>query len=290
MERTLLLVDDEPNILNSLSRLLRGDNYKILTAASGQEGLALLEHQRVGVIISDQRMPHMTGSEFLSQVKGLYPETVRIVLSGYTELKSVTDAINQGAIYKFLTKPWDDQLLRNNIEEAFRQYELQSENKRLTRELQVANAELSDINQDLEKRVEEKAREIMHNLRVLRISQDVLEHLPIAVLGIGEDNFIAVANRKAANFLVGEDGFLVGRSAQLVLPAEIYALHQQACHGDSYSTNSCRLEIPAVGAVEACCCWLGHTSYIQGTVVVISPLEPRKSSEVRAVVNKVMER
>ena len=106
MERTLLLVDDEENIVRSLKRLLRRDGYNILTANSGKEGLEVLNDDNVGVIISDQRMPEMNGTEFLSQVKVLHPDTIRIVLSGYTDLNSVTDAINDGAIFKFLTKPW----------------------------------------------------------------------------------------------------------------------------------------------------------------------------------------
>lgn len=272
-QRTLLLVDDEENILNAISRLLRRDGYHILTASSGAEGLALLEQNAVGVIITDQRMPQMTGSEFLFQVKERYPDTVRIVLSGYTELRSITDAINQGAIYKFFTKPWDDQLLRDNIEEAFRQYELQSENQRLTRELQVANAELSDTNQDLERRVEEKTREIMHNLRALRISQDVLEHLPTAVLGIGEDGCIALANHMATRLLVGEHGFLVGQLAEQVIPTELYALHQQAVQAKDDSAYCCRLEISTTGTMEACCSWLGQTSYARGSVVAMMPLQ-----------------
>ncbi|GMR19460.1 MAG: hypothetical protein BMS9Abin36_0055 [Gammaproteobacteria bacterium] len=273
-QRILLLVDDEENILSALSRLLRRDGYHILTANSAQQGLELLEQHKVGVIITDQRMPKMTGSEFLFRVKERYPDTVRIVLSGYTELKSVTDAINRGAIYKFLTKPWDDQLLRDNIEEAFRQHELQSENQRLTRELQAANEELSDINQDLERRVEEKTQEIILNMHTLQISQEVLEHLPIAVLGIGDDDCVAVANRMAAKLLVGERGFLVGQTAQQALPAELYDLHQQAMQAKDDGANCCRLEIPTVGTVEVCCCWLGQTSYAQGTVVAMTPIHP----------------
>jgi response regulator RpfG family c-di-GMP phosphodiesterase len=271
--RTLLLVDDEGNIIKALSRLLRRDGYQILTACSGAEGLELLEQNTVGVIITDQRMPQMTGSEFLFQVKERYPDTVRIVLSGYTELRSITDAINQGAIYKFLTKPWDDQLLRDNIDEAFRQYELQSENQRLTHELRVANAELSDINQDLERRVEEKTREVMHNLRILQISQDMLEHLPTAVLGIGEDGCIAVANHMANRLLVGERGFLVGQLAEQVMPAELYALHQQTVQAKDDSAHCGRLEIPTAGTLEVCCSWLGQTSYARGTVMVMMPLQ-----------------
>ncbi|MDQ5960684.1 MAG: hypothetical protein QG592_1767 [Pseudomonadota bacterium] len=118
-ERTLLLVDDEPDILNSLKRLLRRSGYRILTAGSAAEGLELLALNDVQVIVSDQRMPIMSGAEFLSRVKSLYPETMRIVLSGYTELASLTDAINRGAIYKFVTKPWDDDELREVIREAF---------------------------------------------------------------------------------------------------------------------------------------------------------------------------
>jgi len=121
--RTLLLVDDEADILSALRRLLRRDNYRILTATSAAAGLELLALNEVQVIVSDQRMPAMSGTEFLGRVKEMYPDTIRIVLSGYTELKSVTDAINRGAIYKFLTKPWDDDQLREHIREAFIHYE-----------------------------------------------------------------------------------------------------------------------------------------------------------------------
>jgi DNA-binding NtrC family response regulator len=135
MGRTLLLVDDEENITSALVRLLRRDGYNILRANSGEAGLALLAQNEVGVIISDQRMPGMTGVELLGKVRELYPDTVRVVLSGYTELNTVTDAINRGAVYKFLTKPWEDELLRANVEEAFQRYEMKMENIRLAREL-----------------------------------------------------------------------------------------------------------------------------------------------------------
>ena len=117
---TILLVDDEPNILKSLSRLLRREGYTILTATSPATGFELLAKHHVQVVISDQRMPDMSGAEFLSRVRQLYPHTVRLVLTGYTDLESVTGAINRGAVYKFLTKPWDDDQLRDQIREAFR--------------------------------------------------------------------------------------------------------------------------------------------------------------------------
>jgi len=121
---TLLLVDDEAGILNSLKRLLRREGYRILTTTDPTEGLQLLATNDVQVIISDQRMPEMSGTEFLRRVKQLHPDTIRMVLSGYTDLQSITDAINKGAIWRFLTKPWDDETLRKLVREAFREYDL----------------------------------------------------------------------------------------------------------------------------------------------------------------------
>jgi diguanylate cyclase (GGDEF)-like protein/PAS domain S-box-containing protein len=125
--QTLLLLDDEENILRALTRVLRRDGYQIITASRAQDAFALLAKHDVQVILSDQRMPEMNGTEFFSRVKSLHPETIRIVLSGYTDLKSVTDAINQGAIYKFLTKPWDDEHLRTSIAQAFQHHSLAME-------------------------------------------------------------------------------------------------------------------------------------------------------------------
>ncbi|WP_291995378.1 EAL domain-containing protein [Candidatus Accumulibacter sp. ACC003] len=120
--RTLLLVDDEVNILSSLRRLLRADRYRIFTATSGREGLDILALHRVGVIVADQRMPGMSGTEFLARASALFPESVRIVLSGYTDLQSITDAVNQGGIYRFMNKPWDDIELRAAVRDAFSRY------------------------------------------------------------------------------------------------------------------------------------------------------------------------
>ena len=115
-------MDDEPSVLSSLKRLLRRENYRVLTANSGEEALALLAEHEVGVILTDQRMPGMTGTELLTRVRVMRPRTVRMVLSGYTGLESLTDAINRGEIFKFLTKPWDETDLLETIREAFRHY------------------------------------------------------------------------------------------------------------------------------------------------------------------------
>lgn len=121
--RTLLLVDDEENVLRALQRVFRRDGYRVLSASRVQEAFELLASNEVQVIVSDQRMNDVSGTEFLGRVKELYPRTVRLILSGYTDLATVTEAINKGAIYRFLTKPWDEEDLRHHIREAFRTWE-----------------------------------------------------------------------------------------------------------------------------------------------------------------------
>jgi len=267
MERNLLLVDDEENILRALVRLLRRDGYRILTANSGQEGLMLLAEHEVGVIISDQRMPEMSGVEFLGEVKERYPDTVRIVLSGYTDLNSVTDAINQGAIYKFLTKPWDDELLRKNVQKAFQYYELSSENQRLTEELRKANELLQGDKRALEECVQEKVRELELNVGALRVAQAVLEKLPVAVLGIDDDDIIAITNHKAQDLLDAGNAGLVGYPAGNVLPREVLQLGMKANETGLQQSRSLTLSCGAL--VEVYCCRIDGQSHGRGTIVVL---------------------
>jgi diguanylate cyclase (GGDEF)-like protein len=116
---TLLLVDDEPHVCSSLARILRRDNYRVLTANSADDALGVLAKNAVDVVLSDQRMPGKKGTELLAAVRDLYPNTVRLILSGAAEIQDITHAMGTGAIYKFLTKPIDPALLRANIAEAF---------------------------------------------------------------------------------------------------------------------------------------------------------------------------
>lgn len=121
-QQTVLVVDDEAGIRSALTRLLRRDGYRVLAAASGAEGLELLAVNSVQVIISDQLMPGMSGTEFFGKVKELHPQTMRIILSGYTELGVVIESVNRGSVFKFLTKPWDDDMLREQVRDAFLRY------------------------------------------------------------------------------------------------------------------------------------------------------------------------
>ncbi|MBP2227899.1 diguanylate cyclase (GGDEF)-like protein [Azospirillum agricola] len=120
--QTLLLVDDEPNVLTALKRVLRRENYRILTAASGEEALRILALEPVQVIVSDQRMPGMSGAEFLGIARDLHPDTIRIILSGHTDLEAIMEAVNRGSVFKFLTKPCDDETLRRHVRDAFYRY------------------------------------------------------------------------------------------------------------------------------------------------------------------------
>lgn len=123
-EKILLLVDDEENVRMSLMRILRREGYKILTASSAEEGLEIMAQNRVNVVLSDQRMPGMSGVEFLRRVKLMHPDVVRMILSGYTEVGTLTDAINKGEIYQFISKPWENEALIALIREAFVRYEM----------------------------------------------------------------------------------------------------------------------------------------------------------------------
>lgn len=196
-KKILMLVDDEINILSALTRLFRREGYRIITADSGSKALELLETEHPGVIISDQRMPGMTGSEFLAEASARQPNSVRIILSGYTELNSVTDAINHGHIFKFLTKPWDDDLLKANIREAFRHHEMDEENNRLTTELKDLNARLMEVNGCLEELVSNKTKEALRNISVLKVVQEIIDVVPVGVIGMDTDLMMTTVNKVA---------------------------------------------------------------------------------------------
>ena len=216
--RTLLLVDDEPNVLAALKRLLRPDGYRILSASSGQEGLDMLASHPVDIIVSDQRMPGMTGVQFLRQAKISHPQTIRIVLSGHTELQSVTDAINEGAVYRFLTKPWDDAQLRDFIEQAFRQKELADENELLNMKISSTNLDLAASNRQLQEVLAHKQQALVQGEQSLDMLRDVLMHVDLPVLAIDVDAVVVFANAQAER-LFGQARALTGSLVGRVLPA-----------------------------------------------------------------------
>jgi response regulator RpfG family c-di-GMP phosphodiesterase len=196
-QHTILCVDDEPNILQSLKRLLRREGYSMLLASSGEEAFKLLEENEVHLIISDQRMPQMSGTDFLASVKEKYPDVLRVILTGYTDVDSITESINKGHIYKFFLKPWNDNNLKLEIRQALEQYDLVKANRHLDETVIRQNHELQRINEKLEDIVEERTREIAIKNHALELSHAILENLPVAVIGVDIEGVIVLANEMA---------------------------------------------------------------------------------------------
>ena len=145
---TVLVVDDEPDVVKSVKDLLRLD-FRVLGATSAAEGMEILRKEEVHVVMTDQRMPATTGVEFLKSVRGEAPEAVRLLFTGYADIHAVIDAINQGNVYRYITKPWDPDELQTIIREACERYDLIVERKQLLAEVQQKNTELEKANADL---------------------------------------------------------------------------------------------------------------------------------------------
>ncbi|MFZ2269015.1 MAG: HD domain-containing phosphohydrolase [Azonexus sp.] len=161
---TLLFVDDEPSILSALRRLFRPHGYRIFVAEGGAAGLALLETEKVDLIISDMRMPEMDGATFLKEVRKRWPQTMRILLTGYADVTSTVAAINEGEIYRYISKPWDDVEIVKTVQEALERQQLEAENRRLTALTQSQNDELKTLNASLEQKVAERTAELTQAL------------------------------------------------------------------------------------------------------------------------------
>jgi putative nucleotidyltransferase with HDIG domain len=167
-EHTVLFVDDEGNILKALQRLLRNEDMNVLCASRGQEALAILEQTPAQVVVTDQRMPEMSGVDLLSAVRERCPDIVRMMLTGYTEMKVAVEAINQGEIYRLITKPWNDDELRATLRQAFDHYSLKGEIRRLNQITREQNFKLQDMNRNLESKVRERTKQLAGKHQQLR--------------------------------------------------------------------------------------------------------------------------
>lgn len=194
----ILFVDDESNVLRSLQRLFMDEDYELFTAPSGEEGLEILRAESdIQVVVSDYRMPEMNGVDFLKEVYEHWPNTVRIVLSGYADTGSIVGAINEGQIYRFIPKPWNDEELKIHIAKAFEIYFLREKNRKLAGKLQETNEELRLINENLEERVRERTDEVLFQNTVLKNSQNILDSLPVGVIGLDDSGLIVQCNKLA---------------------------------------------------------------------------------------------
>uniref|UniRef100_C6DZA8 Putative PAS/PAC sensor protein n=1 Tax=Geobacter sp. (strain M21) TaxID=443144 RepID=C6DZA8_GEOSM len=229
METTrILCVDDEKNVLRSLERIFLDDEYTILTASSGQEGLQLLDEEgQVQVVISDYRMPGMNGVEFLRGVFDRHPECIRIILSGYADTAAVVAAINEGKIYKFIPKPWNDDELRVTVNKAIEHFEAQRRNRQLAEELRLKNLELREVNVKLERLVEERNLELALQDRALLYARRVLDQFQFGVVGVTGDGIVLQMNREAAQILGISPNEVLGELAAMALPPELCAVAQE---------------------------------------------------------------
>lgn len=157
---SLLFVDDEPNILSSLRRLFRPLGYRVAVAGSGEEGLEYLGNHAVDLVISDMRMPEMDGAQFLDAVRQRWPDTIRILLTGYADIESTVNAINKGEIFRYVSKPWNDQDILLIVRHALERKGLEREKERLEALTARQNEELKALNAGLELKVQERTQEV----------------------------------------------------------------------------------------------------------------------------------
>lgn len=207
---TLLIMDDDANIRAALVRLFRRDGYKLLEAENVEGALILLEDHEIGVILCE---PHIKGAgNFLRLAKESFPLTQRLVLSGYTALTSVTNAINEGGVHKFFTKPWEDEMLRGEIRQAFEQHRANSK-------AASSYAILSSVKEEMEQRVARKLLECSYKLGHAPFSPTHADDMPIGVILVEQGGKVSFINHRAFQILaLPDDG---AELTVLSLPASL---------------------------------------------------------------------
>lgn len=266
----ILCVDDEKNVLKSLVRIFMDEDYEVFTASSGDEGLEVLrEEEGIQVVVSDYRMPGMNGVDFLKEVCADWPETVRIVLSGYADTAAVVGAINEGQIYKFIPKPWNDDELKATIHTAVDHYDLRVKNAQLLKELQLSNHRLQELNESLEKTISDRTFEILIQNQALRVAQATLHALPIPVFAVDEEGLIVYCNEKAGPNLTTDQGPLLSRGRKEALDPVLNGFIDRAQGIQDVAEKLCfgEQEFLAMGS------WLNQYN-LKGFVVALLPSCP----------------
>ena len=168
MTERIAFVDDEKIVLGTLRRMFEKGPYEIFTFENPSAAITAMEQHPFSVVVSDQMMPEMDGTTFLGQVRERWPDTVRILMTGYAETETVIRAINQGSVFRFVTKPWEIRELRQIVDDAADHYRLVDEHRKLTRLTEEQNRELIELNQSLEKRVQDRTKQLRNNEEELK--------------------------------------------------------------------------------------------------------------------------
>ncbi|MCX2899452.1 HD domain-containing phosphohydrolase [Pseudomonas mandelii] len=186
----VLLVDDEESILNSLRRLLRGQPYDVLLATSGAQALEIMAQQPIDLVMSDARMPNMDGATLLAQVYQLYPQTTRIMLTGYADPAAIIKAINEGQIHRYISKPWHDEELLLTLRQSLAYQHSERERLRLVQETDEQNEQLKRLNATLEKHVAARTAELQQTADMLDLAYEELKRSYVT----GTEVFSLLAN------------------------------------------------------------------------------------------------
>jgi PAS domain S-box-containing protein len=212
----VLVVDDEPQITASVAELL-GRDYEVLTAHSADEALRFLEAHRIAVILTDQRMPNGTGAELLARSLDVAPETTRILFTGYSDISAVIDAVNEGQVYHYLTKPWRPEHLRAVVDQGFDRHRLVLENRRLLEELTQAKG-------DLERRVMQRTELLLERGDALRESEARLSDIVLAtadwVWEMDASGVYTYSSQRSLDFFGADRGDVIGKTPFDFMPPE----------------------------------------------------------------------
>ncbi|MBN2649109.1 MAG: hybrid sensor histidine kinase/response regulator [Prolixibacteraceae bacterium] len=158
--RSLLIIDDEPEIVKALTRQFRR-SYNVFSTTNAQDAFEILEKEHIQVVVSDQRMPGMSGVEFFGRIKNKYPDALKLILTGYSDIEAVIGAINEGQIFRYVTKPWNPEELNVIVKEAFEKHELITNNRKLMQQLQDANETLEHKVLDRTKELEQANKKLL---------------------------------------------------------------------------------------------------------------------------------
>jgi len=195
---TILCVDDERNILEILKRLFRKETYRVLTALSGTEGLQILRENDVNIVISDQRMTEMQGTEFLKTVKEHYPDVLTAILTGNADVETIKEALNRGHITRFFLKPWNSDELKLGIRDLVYQYDRKHNMSEINRKVarHIRDVVKRDISKAAEMAKERKEKSTPRN-KALAFSYAFLEEMPMPIVGVDDDKRVVLINQKA---------------------------------------------------------------------------------------------